>query len=376
MVTKQFIYDTLLNEEDLCNLAREKKLLLDGIAQKKKMIVYGIRNCGKTSLVKNVVIPHFQKKHKEAFVLFVDFMDAKSLESLRTRVQHGFEKAFVKCFPGKSFLQKVKDFLSSLRPQIEFDPATGQPSLTINAEKSATPLSLMDLFDVIKKNIAPKMPVLIVFDEFQDIAFIPEAQGLFRQVIQELKEIPVVFLGSKKHILSDLFAKPRAPLANTGEDLEFLPIPYEEYHDYILERLKPKKIKLDLELSKKLQDRLHRIPEPINIVCAHIQDHFETRTLTDADIQKAINDVVEGRSSRYQEYLSNFSEKEEELLVALAKQGFVLQPNGSNFLNGLKISQRSVSLMIKKFLDKSIVEKTPLGFRLSDPLLTHFLKTN
>ena len=103
--------------------------------------------------------------------------------------------------------------------------------------------SLMDIFDVINKSIAPQMPVLIVLDEFQDIAFIPEAQGLFRQVLQELKEIPVVFLGSKKHILSDLFAKPRAPLANTGEDLEFLPIPYNEYHSYILERFKPKKIK-------------------------------------------------------------------------------------------------------------------------------------
>ncbi len=373
---KKFIYDTLLNEEDLCNLTREKKILLEGIAQKKKMIVYGVRNCGKTSLVKNVVIPHFQKKHKEAFVLFVDLMDVKTLESLQLRVQFAFEKAFVKYFPGKSFLRRVKEFLSGLRPQIEFDPASGQPTLTVSAEKKEMPPSLMDIFDVIKRNIAPQMPVLIVLDEFQDIAFIPEAQGLFRQAIQELKEIPVIFLGSKKHILSDLFAKPRAPLANTGEDLEFLPIPYEEYHAYILERLKPKKIKMSLELSTKLQDLLHRIPEPINIVCAHIQEHFEDCTLGEADIQKAISDVIDARSSRYQEYLSNFSEKEEELMIALAKQGVVLQPNSANFMNGLKISQRSVGMMIKKFLDKSIVERTPQGFRLSDPLLTHFLKTD
>lgn len=373
---KEFIYDTLLSEEDLCNLTREKKLLLDGITQKKKMIVYGVRNCGKTSLIKNVVIPHFQKKHKEAFVLFVDFMDVKTLESLRARVQQGFEKAFVKCFPGKSFLQRVKDFLSGLRPSVELDPATGLPTLTLSAQQKETPLSLADIFDVIRKNIAPQMPVLIVLDEFQDIAFIPEAQGLFRQVIQELKDIPVVFLGSKKHILSDLFAKPRAPLANTGEDLEFSPIPYEEYHEYILERFKPKKIKLSLELATKLQDLLNRIPEPINIVCAHIQEHFEACTLTQTDIQKTFNNVVEARSSRYQEYLSHFSEKEEELMIALAKHGFVLQPNSAQFLNGLKISQRSVGVMIKKFLDKSIVEKTPLGYRLSDPLLTHFLKTN
>ena len=67
----QFLYDALLEEKDICNLHEERERIFKGIERNEKMVIYGKRNTGKTSLIKNVIVPWFQKKHSNHFVLFL-----------------------------------------------------------------------------------------------------------------------------------------------------------------------------------------------------------------------------------------------------------------------------------------------------------------
>ena len=371
---KGFYYDTLLDEENICNLDRERELILRGILAGKKLVVYGPRNFGKTSLVRNVIIPRFRKKQKKSFILFVDLMEVKGLEAIHQRVRAGFEKSFADSFPRKNLLEIAKRFLTNLRPKVTIDPLTGEPALSITAEAHKTDLPFTEMFSTIGEKIAAEVPTLIVLDEFQDIAFVPEAQGLFRQAFQELKGIPIVLMGSKRHILSRIFSQPAAPLASFGEDIEFHPIPYEEYHRYILERFSERKLTLSLEGAKDLQDALFRIPEAINIVCAYFQSTFQNKAINQKEIYLAIDRVVESRSSRYEELLSLFSEKEEDVIAQLAKQGTIQHPTSQEFLKMVHASARSVRMIIDRFMNRSLVEKTGEGYRVSDPMLFHFLK--
>src|SRR4051812_36665729 len=91
---KRFQYDTLLDPINICNLTQELRLIEQGLKKKEKMVIYGKRNSGKTSLVKNVVIPHFRKKNPYSFVLFVDLMEVKDLLSLNQRIQISFQNSF------------------------------------------------------------------------------------------------------------------------------------------------------------------------------------------------------------------------------------------------------------------------------------------
>ena len=371
---KGFFYDTLLDEENICNLEREKKMLQQGVLQKKKFVVCGARNTGKTSLVKNVVIPYFQKKHSKSFALFVDLMEVKSLESIHQRIQIGFESAFSSAFPAKNLVALTKQFLSQLRPEVSFDSLTGSPTLSLGISRDKKSISFLEIFTIINKKISKNMSVLLVLDEFQDIALIPEAQGLFRQAFQELRKIPLILMGSKKHILSQLFAKPNAPLASFGEDLEFEKIAYEVYHQYISERFHFRKLKIDFPTARELQDALFRIPESINIVCADLCENHERKKIETQDIFQSIDHVLEKRRSRFEEWLSHFSEKEEEILVALAKFGPIKHPTSQVFLKEIHSTARTISLTISSFLDKSVIERNEEGFCIADPLLFYFLK--
>lgn len=370
---KQFYYDTLLDEENICNLLKERDVIEKAIRAKKKLVVYGPRNFGKTSLVKNVVLSNFHKKHPHGFVFFADLMEVKSLESIDHRISKGFESSFRRSFPGKSFMEGVGKFLAGLRPQITIDPQNGSPSLSITSEVGRKHISVDEIFETISK-IAKERDTIIVLDEFQDIAFVEEAQGIFRNIFQNIKDLPLIVMGSKRHILANMLANPDAPLAMFGEDVEFGPISYDEYHAYIMERFGTRKLKMTPDDSKYLQDALCRVPEAINIVCAEMMENLSDVSTGKNEIALAIQNVVAKRQSRYEEYLSYFSENEESVLTAIAKTSPVKHPNGKAFLKMLKPTSRMVGILVGQLYDRSVIDKKDDGFYVTDPLLTFYLK--
>lgn len=370
---KRFIFDTLLQAEEICNLKREADLINQGIAAKTKLVIYGRRNTGKTSLVKNVIIPQFKKENPKGFVLFCDLMQVKDMTSLNHRIYQSFLESFKLSFPGKSLWNHVTRFLGSMKPIIQLDPLTGETSLSLSQAPQSIP-SLSEIFSLMTHKIFPEVPGLMVLDEFQDISSIPEAEGIMRGLLQEMRHVPMVIMGSKKHLLSEMFAKPQAPFSDFGSDMEFQDIPYGEYHAYMMERFLPVGIQLSLEHAQIWQDLLFRSPEAVNCIGDYIQRNFADHTLTESEIRLAISHVVKNRSSRFEEYLGQFSSAQEQVLVALAKYGPIQEPSSKDFLKKVSLSHATVLKSVKKLYDDGILEMTPTGYRLMNPLLNYYIQ--
>ena len=197
-MAKRFRFDTILAAEDICNLNEERERLQAYIAQREKIVVYGPRNYGKTSLVKSVIIPEFEKKNKNSFVFFVDLMQVRNGKAVDLRMSKAFEASFAKSFPTKSLLESAKNIISSLRPSIEFDPITSQPSVSLNLAQDNDHDWWPDILANIRDGIAREYPCLLIFDEFQDLAFVDGAEGMIRNVLQEFTDVPIVIMVSKR----------------------------------------------------------------------------------------------------------------------------------------------------------------------------------
>lgn len=323
--------------------------------------------------MQSIVIPGFRSKNKKSFVLNLDLMELKSEEDFSKRVKKAFERAFSESFPAKNLWNKATEFIGNLRPTIEIDPITTQTSISISSSSGNKVIDWQDIFDTILESIVPQMKTLIVMDEFQDIAFVEGLQGSMRTILQKFKNTPVILLGSKRHLLTQIFSQPSAPLANFGEDLEFQAIPYEEFHEYIQERFKERGIRLSFELSKELQDKLLRVPEAINIVCDTLLQRFQNVTLTREMILLSLISVIDSRKSRFESYLSFFSENEQEILIAIQKSGVVKQSNGKEFLKQVSLTGKSVRVIVKYLHDHSIVKLDDRGYSIADPLFGVFL---
>ena len=295
------------------------------------------------------------------------------MDSLIFRLRNGLEFAMKDSMPVKTILESGKAYLKSLRPNINFSIEGNIPKLNINTINKDEKLELEDIFKIIK-NISEKYKTIIILDEFQDIVNIEELEARLRDIFQNIN-LPIIVLGSKKHILADIFAKPNAPLANFGNDVVIRPIKYEEYHAYMNKRFKLNGNKVNLKNSKLIQDLMLRVPEAVNMLCYEINLTNKNKEINDKIIYKSLIQLLETRQSRFETLLNNFSKAEEGVIIAIAKnEGVVENPNSKDFCHKVDLTARSVSHNIDKLLANGHLEKSRNQYRITDPLMFEYLK--
>ena len=366
---KEFVVDRILNREDICNLKKTANTILVGVLAGKNQVFYGRRNTGKTSLIRNVVFPEYRKKHKDGIAIFADLIGVRSLDDISQRIMLGISQALVKKFPTQSKIKTIVKGLLNLQPKIALDPQTGEIGLILSSKATGTS-ALQEVFKEISY-IHKKSGVVVAFDEFQDVALVEGAEAALRSCLQEVsKNLPVIVLGSKKHMLSQIFAAPGAPLANWGVDIEIPDIETAEYREYINERLLPHGITIGLDETLWLQKRMRFIPEAINMTCISLIDVKGAHTrVTHELLAVALQNLLDTRRSRFEEYLLHFSNAEVSFLRTLAHGEPIDKLTGVDFLRNSRLSSGGVIKIIKKLENAAVIYRGHEGYFLSDPVL-------
>jgi len=367
---KRFIFDSILDEENICNLKNEKNTIMRGIDNSLKLLVYGKRNMGKTSLVKNVIAKAWLRDQPSGLFMYVDLMGVRQLSQISERMTIAFTEAYNTCFRMKSVFNNMLKIIKGIKPSIELDE-TGNPRLSfgiVAGEKIRSFTNILKQLDLIYES---NIPVLLALDEFQDIALIDEAEALFRNGLEHMNSrIPVIILGSKQHLLNRIFARPQAPFFNWGTHVYFDAIDYSEYWQYMDERFKQEGYRITFENAVYLQDKMSRMPEAINRLCfALLYHNLPEGEITRENIDSGLSKVVSDRRAEPEIYLSGFTAAEQKVMVNLAKKEPVMHPQGKDFINSIKLTAPGVRKIMIKLEDEAIVYKEDTGYILADPLL-------
>jgi hypothetical protein len=371
--TKTFLFDSLLSESDICNQKRERDAILSGVRSGLKLLIYGRRNYGKTSLVKNVVAKKWLEENPNGFYCYVDLMGVRSLTNISERMTVAFSEAYNCAFRLNALFQSLLGSLKQLKPTLELDDS-GTPKLSLAMSPQNQPTHFVQILRHIG-TLAEKVKIFLVFDEFQDIHDIDESEALLRDALQNLNaDIPVIIMGSKEHLLTSIFAKPKAPFFNWGTHIAFQPIAYEDYHAYIQERFHSVHLTIGLAEATYLQDKLDRNPEAINRLCYAIQNRpWDHASISTADIDAALADLVASRRSEPERYLNHFSSTEQQVMIALAKSGPISHPQSKSFTSSLHITAAGIGKIIKRLENDAVIYLGPDGYVLADPLLKNHL---
>jgi len=371
-ISHDFIFNELVLREDYCNQKLLIEKLQHSVSHGEKVLFYGKRNTGKTSLIKNIIAPYWLKSHSKGVVFFCDFLGVKTEEQLGERLANAVQDLYNSQL--QKYFESLLGLLKNLRPTVELDDA-GKPTLSLRLEKRKN-FNIKDSFEFLEKIQKKGIPVLIVLDEFQDIAFVEGCDAILRKYLESCfsKKTPIVILGSKQHILSKLFSRNQAAFYNWGKSIEVQEIPYSEYTKYMSVRFHAFKLKIEEEESKYLQDLMHRNPECINKLCAQICQSSPKGKITRESILDSINHLIDNSRSLHEYFLSQFTISEQTLIIAIAFLGAVPQPTSKEFLSQIKVSQSGVMKIINKLLDSAVIYKEQKGYQLADPLLGFYIK--
>ena len=373
--------DIILDRTSICNLSVERDVLSKAIENGEHIVIFGRRNTGKTSLVKGVCVPEFLAKSKKAVALEVDFLGVDSIAEVQTRLRIALERGLSRSFPNKQAAMKLVATLAKFRPRLELEAMTGNIEFKFVADDQIDDsMRLEQYFDEIAR-LASQYDLLLVMDEFQDLDFIKGAVARVRTCLQGIStKLPIIVLGSKKHLLAHIFAAYRAPMANWGKDLEISPVTSQKYQDEYFNYASGYFAAENLDLERKqfveLCRRTQGIPEAINIVLNYCLSKGKSLTSQDLATETAIHLTLLEKSSRFEEVLSRFSPNERQLLAAIAKFQPVPQLKAKTFLAHLRgMAPTSITTAAKKLEDKAEIYKEKLGYVVGDPLLGEYLKS-
>ncbi len=370
-MVKKFEFETVIKEaENICNMDEIRGKILELVFDGKKILFYGRRNTGKTSLIESCIIPEWLRQNKNGIYLFVDMYGVRSLSNVSERFSRSFSEAFARSNQTKRLIQSLLKIVASLRPKISLDP-TGNPQIELVGAPNENTIHFEEIFKKLNEIKQKKIPVLVVMDEFQDVQGIEQAEGLLRGAFQHLEaDIPIIILGSKKHMLSKIFSIPEKPFYNWGESVEVTPIAYEEYTEF----MKDRDLNIPNDVSEYLQNKMKRIPEPINITCYYLSKKKGNRKIRTKDVDEVITDIVENRRGRPQQYLSTLTANQARFLEVLSHQKIIKKITSKEVQKATFLSSSGILKVVAFLENQGTIYRSEAGYELTDPFLELHLK--
>jgi DNA-binding transcriptional ArsR family regulator len=370
---KRFLYDILIGARDVCDRENEIERLLAAARGDRRTLLLAPRRYGKTSLVKNIVGPAARRFRPKRIVIAVDLMSVATLGSISSRLQHGIERALAESFSPARIVDHASRMLRMLSVGVELDPLTGAPQVKIGLQGRDEHKSILALSDALQA-LEKRHPLVLILDEFQDVNLVAEAEGLMRPLLQDLTRTSVFILGSKRHLMERMIGSANAPLFQYGDEMTLGPIALAAWEPYFAERLEARGTTISTKGLEYLLERMCDVPNAICEIGAWLQERHAGQRIEAADVESALDAMVELKQG-YAYRLSGATVRERELLIGVARAGFLREPMGAAFVSRMGISKSTISKTLHRLLDTGFLEiERDRGWRLSDPVLAHYLR--
>jgi len=362
-----FRFGQVVEEEGYCPRTALERRLDSRIRRGQNTVVLGNRRVGKTSLIWKVAA-----RRRTWKLWYVDFLGIKSGQDFLGRgVQalSGLDRQ-------ASVLDRLLRALPRLTVSVSPDPVTGLPSLTPSmAPDTFRPDNLAGLLGVVSE-MASRGKLVVVFDEFQDVATVPEADALLavlRGRIQFMGSTPFIFAGSVRNDMWRLFADEGSALYKSADFLEVASEDFDEFPGFLASRFRA----AGKDVSADLLDEVFRIcdsvPGDVQQLCAALWDNAAGASVTREHLGPALEEIFRNESRSYEAIVTELPAQQLKVLAVLAREGgeSVL---GKRFVAATGITHpSSVKRALTRLCQRRLVFRTTTDYRFSNPFLKLWL---
>jgi uncharacterized protein len=341
------------------------------------VLVYAPRRYGKTSLVL-----------RASELALADDVLVAYCDLMKTPTKERFAAALARTIyedlspPSSQMLERATAIFRGLRvrPTMEIDPDTGAISFSFDASRRK---QSGDIDDTIEKLLELPQRIanergrraVLVLDEFQEIVKLDKQfPNLMRAVFQTQPEVGHVYLGSKRHVLDEIFNDKNEPFWRSAKRLEIGLIPAATFAPFIRHQFE--------RTGKGIAD------DALDVLLTASAGHpYGTQQLAysvwglvapggrarDADVTAALTDVLRGEHNYFSTLWDKATENQRLLMLALAAEPSGLYSSDYHARYGLESAshvQRALTTLSKE----EIVGRNEDGdYAIIEPFLAAWL---
>lgn len=356
-----------------CNREAETEWLSNNIKSVKHCLLVAPRRFGKTSLAEHAI-----EKTKLPYV-HLNFNTCTTEADIDKVIRRGVGILVGKALgPVDTLMQSVKRYIKHFTPKIVVE--TEFAFLELSAQSSSSPVAnIEESLNLMEKLLQEKgKQAVLLLDEFQAVGLISEGSGVeavIRNVAQNMKHLSIVFSGSQRRLLQQMFEDSNRPLYKLCRKLHLNRMEASHYHKYInhVAQLTWKK-PLSEEAFEKIMFLSERHPYYVNYLCDIIWAE-NTKSPSLKDIEHAFISMVEEERSDAQTELSNLSMGQKKVLKHIAKP----ESDGlysTKAIATIGIAQSTASAAVKVLLKKDIIEIEGEHYKIINPIIKWLLLEN
>jgi len=365
-----FSYGTIVKGEYFYDRTIECERIVSTLSGKNNLVLFAPRRFGKTSLVFRAIEELEQMKYS---CIYFDFMPVYSRES--------FIESYSKAVLSKqSNLQRAVKLMATLvkgiRPKIAFDQS-GNPEFSMDfTDKIISEKTLGEIIDLPENLASEKNRFVIIFDEFQEISKLngENFENLLRSKIQQQQFVTYMFLGSRTHMLSDMFNNKSRAFYNSAMIMQLDALPEPETILFLKERFSVSNISIDDFSCRFLIEQAGNIPYYIQLLAAEVWQYLIS---TPKDINKDIislcaEKIIDLKSDYYFELFDRQSSYQKKLLKSLLESGenvFSAEYAKKFRLSATSTTQKALMGLV----ESGIAEKVNGVYFIADPFFKRFL---
>ena len=363
-IRNPFIIGGYVSAEYFCDREAESAELTGSLLNGRNTVVVSPRRMGKTGLIEHCL--RQKKISGKYYTFFVDIYATGSLKELVFILgKHIFEILKPK---GKKFIEQFFATISSLRPAFKLDPVSGQPVFDIGIGEIQQPL--LSLEEIFKYLESADKPCIVAIDEFQQIAGYPEknVEAILRTHIQKCNNTTFIFSGSHRHMMQNIFFSASRPFYQSAAFLYLDPIKLDSYRKFVHKHFNKAGKKISNECITRIYDLLEGHTWYMQTVFNRLfeqLDYGEEMSLPEVGF--ILNTTIESNQMIYQSMVSMLSERQKEILFAIAKEGKAMEITSTDFIkkHGLH-SASSVQSSVRQLLEKELITKENSIYKVYD----------
>ncbi|MBC8488168.1 MAG: ATP-binding protein [Bacteroidetes bacterium] len=366
-----FRYGKVVDTPYFINRKDEIRQMTSSLQAGQSMIIYSPRRYGKTSLVSKVLKV---LKAKGYHTIYLDFFRINSAQKF---IEEYYKQIILQYTPWEKALKKFSSLVRGIKPMVTLNNA-GIPEFSFQITDQTLTTTLAEIIDLPQK-ISGNKKWIVVFDEFQDINKLngENFEKEMRSLIQFHTSVSYVFLGSKRHLLLNMFTRQNRAFYNFGKLIELQKIPATEMSRFITAGFKSTIGVIERELCLRLINYCDNIPYYIQYLASEFWDVCIEKNDTPSSglLNEALARLIINQSEYFAnlfEILTPYQQKVLEAITVENKNIFTKEYNKRHHLSANSSTQRA----IKKLLEKEILEKTENTFSFSDPFFKKWLEEN
>jgi AAA+ ATPase superfamily predicted ATPase len=359
-----FITSGYVSKEYFCDREAETTELLQALCNGRNTVLISPRRMGKTGLIQHCF--HVKEIKQDYYTFFIDIYATSNLKEL----VYAFGKQIFETLKpkGKQFIEQFFQIITSLRPAFKLDPVTGSPVFDIGIGEIHQPgYSLEQIFLYLEK---AEKPCLVAIDEFQQISKYPEKnmEAILRTYTQQCTNTTFVFSGSQRHTIQNIFFSASRPFYQSASLLNLNAIAMNKYISFVQKHFR----KAGKKISNATIERVYNLLEGhtwyiqnlFNRLYAFLDEGEE------ASIEwtnKCLHHTVTSYESMFQGILSLLSERQKELLYAIAKEGKASEITSAAFIKKhALLSSSSIQTASKQLFEKDLITKENNVYQVYD----------